>query len=196
MKRGRLIAIEGIDQAGKRTQANLLDKEIRKTGRRVSLWNFPEYSTPLGRQLKAYLARKIRLDLHAVHLLYAANRWEVAERLRQELGSGKVIIVNRYWPSNLAYGVAHGLSLSWLGSLDEGLPKPDLVVVLDISLRTSLARKRKGRDAHERNLHYLKKVRSAYLRLAKKHGWRVVYGQHDLPTVHDALWEIVAPLLV
>jgi len=190
-KRGRLIAVEGIDQAGKRTQAHLLAGEIRKMGLPVSVWNFPDYTTPLGRELKAYLAGEIRLDLHSVHLLYAANKWEVARELVDKIGRGRVVIVNRYSPSNLAYGVAHGLASAWLSSLEEGLPKPDVVVVLDVTPRTSFVRKVRGRDLHEGDLTYLRRVRGAYLRLARKYGWKVVDGQHDSATVQELVWSQV-----
>jgi dTMP kinase len=194
-KRGRLIAIEGLDQAGKRTQANLLAKEIRRMELPVSVWNFPDYTTPLGKQLKVYLARKIQLDLHSVHLLYAANRWEVAEELQGRIESGGIVVVNRYSPSNLAYGLAHVLPRDWLNSLEEGLPKPDVVIVLDISPRTSLGRKSKGRDVHEGDLAYLEKVRRTYLRLAWKYRWRVVDGQQDSKTVRRLIWNQVSRIL-
>jgi dTMP kinase len=194
-KRGRLIAIEGIDQAGKRTQAHLLAGEIRKMGLPVSVWNFPDYTTPLGRQLKAYLAGKIQLDSHSVHLLYAANKWEVAEKLAHRIERGGVVIVNRYSPSNLAYGVAHGLPSTWLNSLEEGLPKPDVVIVLDVTPRTSFIRKIRERDLHEDDLTYLRRVREAYLRLARKYGWKVIGGQHDSATVQRLVWRQVYRLL-
>ena len=190
-KRGRLIAVEGIDQAGKRTQAHLLAVEIRKMELPVSVWNFPDYTTPLGKELKAYLAGEIRLDLHSVHLLYAANKWEVASELVDRIGRGRIVIVNRYSPSNLAYGVAHGLASAWLSSLEEGLPKPDVVVVLDVTPRTSFARKVRRRDLHEGDLTYLRRVRGAYLRLARRYGWKVVDGQHDSATVQELVWSQV-----
>jgi len=188
---GKLMAIEGIDQAGKKTQTRLLAKEIRRRGFPVSIWEFPNYSTPLGRQLKAYLAGKSRLDVRAVHLLYAANRWEVAEDLEGEIQGGMNVIVNRYWPSNLAYGISHGLSSEWLSCLDRGLPKPRLVIVLDISPTTSLKRKMKGRDVHEGDLTYLRKVRSTYLSLARRYMWRVVDGEQNSRTIQSELREIV-----
>jgi len=193
--RGRLIAIEGIDQSGKRTQAQLLAKELRRRGYAASVWDFPDYTTPLGRQLRAYLAGRSRLDYHAVHLLYAANKWERAEELDREIKRGRSIIVNRYSPSNLAYGVAHGLPSEWLSSLERGLPKPDVVFVLDISPRTSFRRKSKQRDVHEGDLAYLKKVRTAYLHLAKRYGWRVGDGEQDSKTVQRELWSLVSRYL-
>jgi len=185
--RGKLVAIEGIDQAGKKTQSRLLARSLGEEGYRGSIWEFPDYTTPLGRQLKAYLAGKNRLDLRAVHLLYAANRWEVAKELDQKLQNGTNIIVNRYWPSNLAYGIAHGLSADWLSCLDRGLPKPSLVIVLDISPITSLKRKTVGRDVHESDLAYLKKVRAAYVRLARRYNWKLVDGEQDSRTIQTEL---------
>ena len=193
--RGRLIAIEGIDQAGKKTQANLLAAKIRGLGKRVTVWSFPDYTTPLGHQLKAYLERRIQLQAHAVHLLYAANKWEVAEDLIERLERGVDIIVNRYAPSNLAYGLAHGLPQEWLYSLEKGLPRPDVVVVLDILPRMSLGRKRRGRDVHEGDLAYLSRVRREYLRLAKRYGWKVVDGAQDPETVQRLVWSKVAPVV-
>jgi dTMP kinase len=194
-RRGSLIAIEGIDQAGKRTQAHFLAARIRRNGVAVSVWNFPDYTTPLGQQLRAYLAGRIRLDTHAVHLLYAANKWEVANELKRRIRNGESIIVNRYTPSNVAYGLAHGVPEAWLVSLEEGLPKPDAVVLLDISPRTSAGRKSRGRDLHEGNLAYLKRVRREYLRLAKRHGWVIIDGSRDPKEVRTFIWLKVAPIL-
>jgi dTMP kinase len=193
--RGRLIAIEGIDQAGKRTQANLLARQIRKIGKHVSVWHFPDYKTPLGKQLRAYLDGEIRLDEHAVHLLYAANKWEVASSMQRGLERGEILVVNRYSPSNIAYGMAHGLGRRWLISLEEGLPKPDVVVVLDIPPGASLGRKKKGRDIHEGNLPYLRKVRAEYHLLAKRYGWKIVDGTADSGTVRESVWTNVAAML-
>jgi dTMP kinase len=192
---GKLIAIDGIDQSGKRTQTQMLAKKIRAAGYRVSAWNFPDYTTQLGRELRIYLTSKKRFDFHAVHLLYAANKWERAASLNRQIDLGRILIVNRYTPSNLAYGVAHGLSLSWLESLENELPKPDAVLILDVSPRTSFRRKKQRRDAHEGDLSYLKEVRSTYLRLAKKYSWTVIEGERDPKAVNVELWRAVAPVL-
>jgi len=194
-RRGRLIAIEGIDQAGKRTQANLLAVRLRRIGRPVSVWSFPDYGTPVGKMLRAYLRGSVRLDLHTIHLLYAANKWEVADKLMRRLEHGEVIIANRYAPSNLAYGIAHGLPHDWLVSLEKGLPRSDLVVVLDISSRTSLTRKHQRRDVHESDLQYLNRVRRAYRSLAKKHDWTVIEGRMGPGKVSLLVWEKVVAAL-
>lgn len=194
-KRGRLIALEGIDQAGKRTQASLLARKLSIRGYATSIWSFPDYKTPLGRQLKVYLAGRRKLDYHSVHLLYAANKWEQASKLQNQIREGANIIVNRYSPSNMAYGVAHGLPLAWLSSLEEGLPKPDVVFVLDINPTISFKRKTRRRDVHERDLEYLRNVRRAYIRLATKYGWKVVNANESFDNVHSELWAEVSNLL-
>ena len=195
VNRGKLIAIEGIDQSGKRTQARLLARELRARGHSTSLLDFPDYTTRLGRQLKAYLTGINRLDFHAVHLLYAANKWERAAEIRSKINRGRNVIVNRYTPSNLAYGVAHGLSFEWLNSLEKELPKPDLVLVLDISPQASFKRKMRRRDLHEVNRVYLRKVRNAYLRLAEKYRWKVIDGERNPKIVHLVLWKQVSRTL-
>jgi len=193
--RGLLIALEGIDQSGKRTQSSLLARELAKRGYRASVWDFPDYTTPTGKQLKAYLAGKNQLDYHAVHLLYAANKWERSLELGHEIAKGHNLIVNRYSPSNLAYGMAHGLPLDWLKALEKGLPKPSVVVVLDIAPQTSFARKRNRRDVHEADREYLGKVRGAYLRLARRYAWKVIDAEQNPKVVHAELWTHVSRLL-
>jgi len=192
---GRLIAIEGIDQSGKRTQALLLAKALRAQDQSTIVVSFPDYSTRLGRQLEAYLSGKSRLDYHAVHLLYAANKWEKANEIHRQIRHGRFVIVNRYTPSNLAYGVAHGLDMKWLYHLEEDLPRADIVFVLDVSPRTSFSRKKSLRDVHESDIEYLEKVRGAYQRLAKRYRWKVVNADQKVDVVHSLLWKQTARLL-
>lgn len=191
-KRGALVAIEGIDQSGKRTQARLLASRLRSIGYSCKVLNFPDYTTPLGRQLRSYLAGRVRFDFHAVHLLYAANKWERTSEIIHDIHRGRNVIVNRYSPSNMAYGLAHGLPLDWLVMTEQFLPKADVVLVLDVSPRTSFSRKKRLRDVHEGNIGYLSKVRRAYLRLARLNRWKVIDGERHAHIVHLELWRHVS----
>jgi dTMP kinase len=149
----------------------------------------------VGRQIRRYLAGGDNLDFHAVHLLYAANKWEKASEILRNLDRGRTVIINRYTPSNLAYGVAHGLPLKWLASLEQDLPQPDIVIILDVSPKTSFKRKERRRDVHEGNRSYLNKVRSVYRRLARRHRWQILNGQRGSRVVHSDVWNRVSPLL-
>jgi dTMP kinase len=192
---GQLIVVDGIDQSGKKTQTRLLVRRIQRQGIHCVSWDFPAYQTPVGRVLKAYLAVRERPYFHAVHLLYAANKWEVAKKVADQMEHGGVLVANRYTPSNLAYGVAHGLSLRWLRMLEVGLPIPTRIFILDVPVKTSFGRKKQSRDVHEEDSAYLQKVRRSYLRLARKYHWRVVNGNADPLSVHEVIWNEVVSIL-
>jgi len=189
------VAIEGIDQSGKETQSRLLANRIREEGHSVDVMEFPDYKTRIGLRLREYLHGKTRLDLHAVHLLYAANKWESLYKLNRKIRNVDVLILNRYRASNLAYGVAHGLPIEWLSALERGLPEPDVLLLLDVSPRLSFERKKQDRDVHEKKRAYLLKVRRVYLQLAKRSGWIVINGERDREVVHKAIWRNVSLLL-
>ena len=59
--------------------------------------------------------------------------------------------MNRYYQSNLIYGLANGMKRKWLENLDAGLPKADLVILLDVTQRESFRRKKTRRDKFEKN---------------------------------------------
>jgi dTMP kinase len=192
---GQLIVIDGIDQSGKKMQAELLARKIRHHGFSCIIWSFPAYRTLLGRRLKAYLTGKERADLRVVHLLYAANKWEVAAKINEQRARGTVVIANRYTPSNLAYGAAHGLSLKWLTALEANLPKPNRIFILDVPVKISFSRKTQQRDIHEEDAAYLKRVRRMYLRLARQHNWIIINGESAPSVVHSRIWNLVAKSL-
>ena len=189
--RGRIIALEGIDQSGKRTQTRLLASELKKKGAKVSTISFPIYKSPSGRQIQRFLEGKQRYPATASHMLYSLNRWENQEQIVKLTQNSDFVIADRYYPSNLAYGVSRGLSLEWLQGLDRGLPTASLVIVLDVPVHSSFTRKSRGRDAHERDKQLLTKVRRTYGALAKKFDWRIVDATRPVEEVQEAVWRLV-----
>ena len=146
-RRGRIIAIEGIDAVGKRTQSLRLQNWFRRNGIKVTSLSFPDYETPIGREIKAFLAGKRDFQAEVRHMLFAANRWEKVSVIRESQIANEIVIVNRYTESNLVYGVANGLRLEWLAALEEGIPKSDLVIVLDAPSK-AMASRRPGQRIH------------------------------------------------
>jgi dTMP kinase len=189
--RGRIIALEGIDQSGKRTQTRLLANELRKKDAKVSTISFPIYKSASGRQIQRFLQGKQEYPATALHMLYSLNRWENQEQIIKLTQNSDFVIADRYYPSNLAYGVSRGLSLEWLQGLDRGLPTASLVIVLDVPVPASFTRKSRGRDVHEKNRQLLVKVRRTYQTLAKKLGWKMVNATRSVEEVHEAVWSIV-----
>ena len=189
--RGRIIALEGIDQSGKRTQTRLLANELKKKDAKVSTLSFPIYKSSSGRQIQRFLQGKQEYPATALHMLYSLNRWENQEQILKLVQNSDFVIADRYYPSNLAYGVSRGLSLEWLQGLDRGLPTASLVILLDVPVNSSFTRKSKDRDAHERDKQLLTKVRRTYGALAKKFGWKIVDATRSVEEVHEAVWGLV-----
>ncbi len=191
----RFIDIEGIDQSGKKTQARLLVAKLRRQGFKVATLGFPIYTTPAGREIRAFLNGKRNYPLQAVHMLYSLNRWENMDTITRRLAGADFLVTDRYYPSNLAYGLARGLELNWLAALDHGLPKPDVVVVLDVPVRASFSRKIRRRDLHESDRALLFRVRRSYLKLARKYHWRVVNGSGPAAKVREEVRESLGDLV-
>jgi dTMP kinase len=181
------IDLEGIDQSGKQTQARLLMRKLQHHGLKTVSLDFPLYSTPAGREIRALLDGKRNYGPHATHMLYSLNRWENEDRITEALDSADVLLTDRYTPSNLAYGVAKALDVKWLVNLDRGLPEPDKILVLDVPVRYSFARKRKRRDLHESDRGLLLRVRKNYLKLASKFRWSVVDASRGTEEVHSEI---------
>ena len=186
-----IIVLEGFDQAGKKTQSKLLANLLKSKKKKCTIFSFPDYATPLGKEIKHYLLGKRKLPAQVIHCLLAANRWEKSKEIIHALSKNYVVIMNRYYQSNLVYGTANGLDLKWLENLDKGLPKEDLVIVLDVNPSHSFSRKRLKRDKFEKDRVFAQKITDAYRRLAKKYGWHVVNASRSRDHVHQSIAQIV-----
>lgn len=194
--RGYVVAIEGIDAAGKNTQSQILFRLLVTKGVKATRMSFPDYETAIGREIKSFLSGEKSYPVELQHLLFAANRWEKRDEIRARLRAGEILIVNRYTESNLAYGVANGLNADWLASLENGLPKSNLVVVLDAPVR-SLSSRRTGasKDAYERSSALQSKAQKAYRQLARKRGWKLVGANGTVEEVRAAIMTAVREAL-
>lgn len=192
---GVLLAFEGIDQSGKKTLSALLMKRLREVGIQGEMISFPDYTTPIGRELNFYLAGERDYPPQTRHLLFAANRWERKRDIESWLQEGKVVLANRYVASGVAYGMAHGLEKDWLWGLEEGQPKPDQTFLVDIPPQVSFARKVKERDLYEERTDLLKRAREAYLDLASEGNWAVLDGSREVESVFSDLFSRVVELL-
>ncbi len=187
-----IITFEGGDQAGKKTQSAMLQRKLRSAKLKTKLFSFPDYTTPIGKEIDRYLHGKRKYPAQVIHCLLAANRWERASDLQDAKEKNSVIIMNRYRESNLVYGITNGLKLAWLEKLDEGLPKSDLVIVLDVLQKESFARKKQNRDKFEKNKQFSNKISQGYRKLAKKKRWKVVDASQSKDEVHKDVMKIVA----
>jgi len=186
-----LIAIEGIDQSGKKTQTDLLLKRLIASNHSAIKFSFPNYETPVGKLIEEILLNKISVPLEVKHMLLSANRWELKSKIEEYMKKDYIIIFDRYYQSNLAYGAANGLPLDWLKNLDKNLPECDLTIILDIPPEVSFRRKVLNRDVHEKDLSYLSRVRQCFLKLAYENSWIIIDGDRPVQEVHESIWSIV-----
>ena len=186
-----IIALEGSDQAGKKTQTAMLSKALKAQKIKTAVFDFPDYSTIIGKEINNYLHGKRKFPPEIIHYLYAANRWEKLEEINMSATKNSILIMNRYYYSNLVYGIANGLKEKWLQNLEDGLPKADLVIVLDISQGESFSRKKSKRDKFEKNKEFSKKISQIYRRLAKKHRWKLIDASGTKQETHKEILKII-----
>lgn len=191
-----LIAFEGLDQSGKETQARHLRARIEQDGRKVHALSFPDYETPIGKEIAAALRGERDFGADVMQLLYVANRMEFKPRLDAWFEGDGVVVCDRYRASSVAYGEAQGLDAQWLRDIQRFLPAPSVTVLLDIAPETAVARKRDGRDRYERDMALLARVRESYRRQAAEEGWVVINGEQPKDVVSSEIAAAVLPRLV
>jgi dTMP kinase len=192
---GLLVAFEGLDQSGKQTQAELLRDHVAANGRECRLLSFPDYDTPIGRELSAALHGAREYPADVMQLLYVANRYEKRAQIEQWLRDGLVLLCDRYVASSVAYGEAQGLDARWLGDIQRFLPPPDVTILLDIAPETAVRRKASGRDRYERDLQLLARVRDSYGRQATLPTWVRLDGERGPDAVSGDVISAVATRL-
>ncbi|NEL79734.1 MAG: dTMP kinase, partial [Xanthomonas perforans] len=143
---GLLIAIEGIDGAGKTTLARSLATTLEAAGARVVLSKEPT-NGPWGTQLRQSAATgRLSADEEA-ELLIRDRHEHVDTLIAPALARGDIVILDRYFPSMVAYQGAAGLPLDDLLDRNAFAPRPDVLLLLDLPPPTGLARIRARGDA-------------------------------------------------
>ncbi|KDO26646.1 thymidylate kinase [Saprolegnia parasitica CBS 223.65] len=187
--RGALILLEGVDRCGKSTQAKLLAEHLHGV-----LQNFPDRTTAIGSTINAYLSNACEMNDRAIHLLFSANRWEAADRLRSHLAQGQHVIMDRYSYSGVAFTAAKnqpGLTLEWCMQPEAGLPKPDVVIFLDITTEDAAKRSAYGEERYEKR-EFQDRVRDNFFRIMATEKWHVIDATKSIQEIHATIQQIAA----
>lgn len=141
MARGRLIAVEGIDGAGKSTQTAWLAEALRSAGREVVVTREPT-DGPFGREIRRLAAAGERLPAEAELELFLRDRDEhVRTVIGPALAAGRTVVTDRYFLSTAAYqGARTGDPEAVLRRCEARFPAPDLAVLLVVDPELGLAR--------------------------------------------------------
>lgn len=189
-KKGKVIVLEGTDKAGKTTQSRLLAEAIKVSGKVCVVIDFPDYTTPIGLEIRAFLDGRRDYPAETKHLLFSANRWEKKKEIESMVENGTVVIMNRYWQSNLVYGAANGMDAGWLLRLDKGLPMEDLVVVILVNPGVT-NRRAETLDAFESDQKLAVRAYKNYLKFSKQFRWKIIDGSKSKEQVHQEIMKIV-----
>jgi len=195
LNKGRIIVIEGTDKVGKTTQSKMLMKHLKQSGKNCSILNFPDYRTPIGLEIRAFLDRKRDYPNELKHMLLSANRWEKKKEIEIARDNGTILIMNRYYQSNLVYGISNGLDLRWLLNLDQGIPREDLVIILKAKPFIIQERPVSNHDLFEKDQELLFRVHENYHELAKLFKWNEINGERSIEHVHNDVLKLVNEVL-
>ena len=215
---GKLIVLEGTDGCGKSTQMGLLAERLEREHADFRRLRFPRYENESSALIRMYLGGAFGSDpsdvnAYAASSFFAVDRFaSYAQDWKDYYQNGGLLISDRYTTSN---AVHQGSKLEnpereeffrWLYDMEFGkmhLPKPDLVILLDlpISLSQKLMRHREAdtnttADIHEKSEDYLATCRAAAAEAAKYYGWSVVPCAKDgelrsIEEIHEDIYALV-----
>ena len=211
---GKLIVIEGTDGSGKSTQFRLMSDRLAREGTDFHTLVFPRYKEESSALIRMYLGGEFGTNPSDVNA-YAASAFYAVDRFasyKQDWGSwyenGGLILSDRYTTSNAVHQAAkepeagRGEYLKWLYEFEYdklGLPRPDLVIYLDVptDFTEKLMRHREQdtgtqADIHEKDLAYLATCRQTGRNAAQYYGWTVIQCVRDgaMRTIEDIHEEI------
>jgi dTMP kinase len=185
--RGAFIVLEGVDRCGKSTQAARLTEALG-----AEFMRFPDRTTAIGAMINSYLAQGLDIDDRAVHLLFSANRWEAKSRIEELLTEGRSIVCDRYAYSGVAFsGAKDGLSVDWCMSSDRGLPRPDVVIYLDLPIEQAMLRGEYGAERYEKE-DFQRKVDANFkaLQVNAEENWNIVDASKPIDELHSEITRI------
>ena len=202
MKKGLFITFEGGDGCGKTTQIELLNKYLSGKGYKTLLTREPG-AKGLGEKLREILLNYDgEVSPNCESFLFLADRAQHVDCIiKPALEDGKIILCDRHTDSTVAYqGYGRGLNLDRIHQLNtiatSGL-KPDLTIVLDVDVETSMKRVGKEKDRMESaGIEFFKRVRHGFIEIAKSEPNRVkvINSSDTIENIHKQIVELVEKL--
>lgn len=191
INKGKLIVIDGTDGSGKATQIELLSKYLKEQNIPIEVIDFPRYSDNIyGQLIRRYLDGEFgtldQVSPYFASLAYAGDRALAKTQLEEWLNQGKIVLANRYVPSNKAHQGAklpesqRNEFMHWLERLEyetNSIPREDLVIFLNVPTDIAQANvdKRGLRDIHEASSDHLSQTSALYLQLSQQNdNWVVI----------------------
>ena len=221
--KGKLIVFEGTDGSGKSTQFARLCQRVSENGLDYQKLTFPQYSEPSSALIRMYLGGEFGnkpgdVNPYAASAFYAVDRYASLKKVWGDYyENGGLILPARYTTSNAVHQGAkcaleeRGDYLRWLDDFEHdklGLPRPDMVIYLDVPteasvqmLRAREAQTNTTADIHEQDTAYLATCRECAGQAADILGWQRIRcldknGKlRSIEDIHEEIWALVSPIL-
>lgn len=198
--RGLFIAFEGLDGSGASIQAALLANYLEKQGYRVQLTREPTTNL-IGGMIRANLSGEWSIDQRGLQLMFAADRAQQLEReIIPALEAGKIVIIDRYIMSSIAYGSHNKPELvKWLEAINQPFVTPDLTFVMKV--RPSICAMRIDRERFEKlgmfhKVEVMKEIWKVYESLASRYYQvHVIDGEQEEMSIMRAITDIAEQAL-
>ena len=200
MNRGRFITIEGVEGVGKSTNLTMLETLIKEQGFDVLVTREPG-GTATGERVRAILLDKEEQKMTAMTellLMFAARRQHVEQVIEPTLASGVWVISDRFTDSSYAYqGGGRQLGSQTVAELEGyvlGDFSPDLTIVLDLDVSTSLTRATSGREAdrfESEHQDFFERVRQVFLDRASGDRYRVIDTGQTIDQVRAEIRQVI-----
>ena len=216
---GKLIVIEGTDGSGKSTQFRLLTQRLENNHIQFQKLVFPQYSEPSSALIRMYLggefgSKPTDVNAYAASAFYAVDRYASYKKVWGDwYEQGGLVVSDRYTTSNAVHQTSkepeetRGAFLKWLYEFEYdrlGLPRPDLILYLDVptDFTEKMMRRREAdtntqADIHEQDMQYLATCRRAGKAAAEFYGWTVIQCVRDgqmrsIEDIHEEIYRHVA----
>jgi len=185
---GELLAIEGINSAGKTTQVRQVSHILKQKGFTVATFKFPDFKTPVGTLISRALNNESEIPPLALFALFPVNRYEREAEVRDAIANSDFVISDRYSESEYTYAVEGGLPYEWTRIAESLMPSASRVIVLDIDPKVALQRGKEEFDLFEKDMEFLNRVRKRYLEFISQppqtdQKWILIDATHSVDIV-------------
>jgi len=195
MKKGKFIVIYGINNLGKSTQARLLVKAIKKSGKKAEYVKYPIYaSEPSGKLINEYLRKgnPHKFTPREFQLIHFIDRIRYEAALKSKLEKGINIIAEDYFGTTMAWGMATGVDEKLLEYLYKFVLKEDLALLF-IGKRFKKAQEK--RHKHEGDEKLTEKAQKTHLKIGEKYGWQKINANLPIDEIYAIIWEKVKKII-
>jgi dTMP kinase len=215
---GKLIVLDGTDGSGKATQTKKLLARLIAEKFAAETLDFPQYENNFfGRLVRRFVdgefGKPADINPYLATVIYAADRFQSSGKIKQWLTEGKIVVLDRYASANQIHQGSKIIDdaerekfLNWLDEMEFGvfgIPRPDLVIYLDVSTATAqgLMHNRGGQDKTENDIAHQVASREQSLRLISKlNNWQRIICEENgqilpIDAIHEKIWAAVTNMI-